>query len=247
VVVVIIGLVVVVGPTVYREGRAIAEPIAQMARSEDKLEALDSEFPFTPPEGDAAVTEQRLLEFFAVRRELQPLYLSWRDTVETVEQEHGDSWVGAKPVLSATRDVMAGQIVALRNARMSPSEFQWLEDLVYQGWRSAQGDAADQVRQEVIRQLTGEDLEAVSGLERRYGSSAALTELRGRLEGRLAATADVAPASAAGISPNTQQLFWRYRDVIDQLDLAGHELHSMLSRRGGTTITIGDRHLEFAD
>jgi hypothetical protein len=247
VVVIVIGLAAVVGPTVYREGRAIAGPIAQMARSEGELEDLDSEFPFTPPEGDAVVTEQRLLEFLAVRRELKPLYLSWQDTVETVERQHGESFAGAKPVLAATRDVMTGQIVALRNARMSPSEFQWLEDVVYDRWQSAQGDADPVARRAVIRQLTEDDLEFVSALERRHGSGAALTQLRDRLEERLATTTAATPVSAAGIAPATQDVLWRHRDVIDQLDLARHELHSVLSRRERTAITIGDRRLEFDD
>ena len=188
-----------------------------------------------------------MLEFFAVRRELQPLYDKWQDTVEVVEREHGESWVGAKLVLAATRDTMTGQIVALRDARMSPNEFLWLEELVYQRWRQSQVDAESRARRQVVRQLTEEDLEVVSDLERRYGSSLALTAFRGRLDDRLAATEEDGPVSAPGISPGTHELLWRYRDEIDELDLAGYELHPMLNRQGGTTITIGDRHLQSED
>lgn len=243
--VVVIGLAVVVGPTVYREGRAVAGPVVEMAKTEDKLESLDSEFRFTPPSDTAQLTEERLQEFLAVRRELQPLYVSWRDAVATIEREHGESWLGAKQTLTATRDVMTGQIVALRNAGMSPAEFQWLEDLVYQRWRPAQGDAILRSRQQVIRHITEEDLDFVAGLERRHGSSPALSELRRRLDQRLAATADAGPVSTAGISPATQELLWQYRDEIDELDLAGHELHSILNRSGGAAISIGDHRLEF--
>jgi hypothetical protein len=240
VVVIIIGLALVVGPTIYREGRAVAGPVVEMARSENALEALDAEFPFTPPSGDAAVTEARLLDFLAVRRELQPLYAAWQDTVEEVEREHGESWVGAKVVLAATRDTMTGQIAALRDVRMSPSEFLWLEEVVYRRWRNPQDDAEDRARRQVVRELTEEDLEMVAGLERRHGSSPALRELRSRLDDRLATAADDGPAPTPGISPATQELLWRYRDEIDGLDLAGYELHPTLDRRGGTTITIGD-------
>jgi hypothetical protein len=246
VVVVIVGLAVVFGPTIYREGRAVAGPVVELARSEGALEDLDAEFPFDPPSGDAEVTEGRLLEFLAVRRELRPLYAEWQNTVKVVEREHGDSWRGAKVVLAETRDTMTGQIAALRDAQMSPSEFLWLEDIVYQRWRNPQDDAEHRARREVVRELTEEDLNMVSGLERRHGSSPALRELRSRLDDRLAATEDGGPVSVPGISPETQELFWHHREQIDELDLAGYELHHALDRRGGTTITIGDhrRHLD---
>ena len=53
-------------------------------------------------------------------------------------------------------------------------------------------------------------------------------------------TGDDGPVSVPGISPATQELFWQHREQIDELDLAGYELHHTLDRRGGTTITIGD-------
>mgnify|MGYP001827834718 CR=1 FL=1 len=247
VVVVIIGLVAVIGPTLYREGREIAGPVVEMARSEHALEALDDEFPFDPQSGDAEVTEERLLEFFTVRRELKPLYSSWQDAVKVVEREHGESWVGAKLVLAETRDTMTGQIAALRDARMSPNEFLWLEEVVYRRWRNHQDDAENRVRRQVVRELTEEDLEFVTDLEHRHGSSRELEELRSRLDDRLATTLEVGPAPTPGISPATQELLWRYRDEIDELDLAGFELHATLNRQGGTTITIGDHRPHIDD
>jgi hypothetical protein len=217
-----------------------------MARSESALEDLDAEFPFTAPSGEAEVTEGRLLEFFAVRRELRPLYSSWQDTVEVVEREHGESWRGAKLILAETRDTMTGQIALLRDAQMSPSEFLWLEEIVYQRWRKPQDDAEHRAQREVVRDVTEEDVDIVADLERRHGSSPALRELRSRLDDRLDATEDDGPVSVPGISPATQELLWRYREQIDELDLAGYELHHTLDRRGGTTITIGDHrpHLD---
>lgn len=243
----IICLLAVIGPTIYREGRAVAGPVADMARNEKALERLDAEFPFTPLEGEAEVTEERLLQFLAVSRELKPLYVSWQDAVDVVEREHGESWVGAKLILTATRDVMNGQMRALRDARMSPEEFLWLENLVYQHARSRRGGAELRTREQVIRELTEEDLEIVAGLERRYGTSPALTEFRSQLDERMAMTETADPASIPGISAATQQLLWEYRDEIDELDLAGYELHETLKRGGGTTITVGDGHLQSAD
>jgi hypothetical protein len=243
----IVCLLAVIGPTIYREGRAVAGPVVDMARNEKALERLDAEFPFTPLEGEVEVTQERLLQFLAVSRELKPLYVSWQDAVEVVEREHGESWVGAKLVLAETRDTMTGQISALRNARMSPNEFLWLEEVVYRRWRNHQDDAENRVRRQVIRELTEDDLEIVARLERRHGTSPALTELRSQLDERMAMTETADPASIPGISAATQQLFWEYRDEIDELDLAGYELHETLKRGGGTTITLGDRHLQSAD
>lgn len=237
---IVIALLAIVGPTLYREGRAVVGPVADLARSEKVYESLDAEFPFTPPDGEAAITEERLLQFLAVRRELKPLYDSWQDSVDVVEREHGDSWVGAKLVLTATRDAMSGQTTALREARMSPTEFLWLEKLVYQHDRSPQRGGGARVRQEAIRRLTEEDLEFVAGLEEAHGTSPALEEIRSRLEQRLSTFETPDRAAMPDITSATQELLWRYRDEIDELDLAGYELHAALDRRSGTTITIRD-------
>jgi hypothetical protein len=245
--VIVIVAAVVVGPTLFREGRAVVAPVVDMARSEEALAALDKEFPFSRPEGDAEVTEERLLAFLGVRRELKPMYVTWQEAIRAVEREHRESWAGAKQALTSTRDVITGQIGALRSARMSPAEFRWLEELVYGTWSEALGDDAERARQHAIRKLTDQDLEFLAEIERRHGSSPALRAMRARLQERQSAVPDAVPFSVPGLTSATQQLLWQYRDQIVELDLAGFELHGTLDRRGGTTIQFDGAQVRVND
>ena len=131
---VVLGLVVVFGPGLYRKGKGVVAPIVEMARSDDAVQALNQELPFSPP-ADGRVDEERLLVFLAVRRELLSLYERWDETVATIDEgQGGDSWEDATVVLEETRRVFRAQVELLREHRMSPAEFRWLEERVYDTW-----------------------------------------------------------------------------------------------------------------
>jgi hypothetical protein len=246
---VVVALVLVaallVGPTLYREGKAFVEPVMAMAKIEEALDELDQEFRFTATEGDLEMAEDRLQAFLAVRRELKPLYESWREAVSRIEREHRDSWQGAKEAVASTRHVMTGQVSALRSGRMSPAEFLWLEELVYERWLPVvEGEVAHDGSEE-IRTLTEQDLEFIDGLERRFGGSKALTAVRRRLQGRLAAPGETGRPVVPGIASPTQELLWRHRSEIEELDLARYELHAVLGQGQGTSITVNGSRVRF--
>jgi hypothetical protein len=235
----LVAIGVFVGPTVYREGKAVVEPVVEMARTEDALEDLEREFPFAVPDGDAGVTEERLQQFLSIRHELEPVYAEWRETIERVEQVHGDdSWVGAKEALTSTRDVISGQISALRSAGMSPAEFRWLEKIVYRRWLAAVGDEGVPIGTDEVRALTAEDIEFVRELERRHGKSPALDAVKQRLEARLITAGGYQGPAVAGIAPATLALFWKHRQEIARLDLRLYELHQVLLTGTGSGIRI---------
>jgi len=233
-----VGVGVLVGPTLYREGRAFVEPVVEMAKSEDAFEALDEEFSFTPVDGDAVVGEERLLEFLAIRRELEPLYTSWRDAVERIEEELGESWMGAKEAVTSTRDVISGQISVLRTNRMSPVEFRWLERIIYRRWLPAVGEQGLPIGTDEVRALAVADIDFVVELERRYGESPALDAVKERLEERLTATGGSGGPAVSGIAPATLALLWQHRDEIARLDLERYELHQVLGRGMSSGIQI---------
>ncbi len=230
----VLGLAVVFGPRIYREGRQLVGPIAELSRSEQELAALNHDLPFEPPE-DGLVAEQRLEPFLAVRRALLPHYLEWESFRQQLEEGGDDlSWAATRQVLGALRDTFRAQTVLLREHGMSPAEFLWLERQVYDDWYRRLGETEADRR---LREATEEDLEALAALTGRYGRSPALSELERRLGERLVALAS-SSASEAAASPN-HALLERHRDDIAALDLARFdELHSRLGQAPGSGVRV---------
>jgi hypothetical protein len=231
----------VLGPRLYREGRAMVEPIMEMASSEKELAALSRNIPWEAP-SDGVVGEDRFQVFLDIRRQLQAPYRAWDEVVRAVERQ-GESWEGAKDILSDTRDVMRQQIDALRQHRMSPDEFRFLELAVYDGWldqldaHQVPGDTRG------LREATDEDLAFVAELAGRHGRSPALTAIEQRLEDRRATLEGLQPPVVDGTPAANAALFWQHRDEIAELDLRTHELHTTLRQAEwqGVNVQVGDR------
>ncbi len=224
-----------VGPRMYRAGRSVVAPVVEMSRLEDRLAALDAEFP--PPPGGPALDADRLRDFLAVRRDLVPAYRAWDEVVREVEAR-GESWAGARDVLAATRDVMRTQIEALRARSMSPEEFRTLERLVYDRWLDA---VEGSPRNTGVAEVTRSDLEFVRELTGRDGSSPALTAVEHRLAERLDTLASGGPPPVDGIAPEVGALLWAHHDEIADLRLGSHTMHSTLRfpGQGGVQIRVG--------
>jgi hypothetical protein len=237
---ILLGLGVVLGPHLYREGRQMIAPIVDLSKSEQELDALDPELAFTPP-ADGRIAPDRLEPFLAVRRDLLPGYQRWRETTKRVEQHKPDSWQVAKEVLGVTREVFTAQNSALRSHNMSRAEFRWLEEQVYDGWLDRQTVlvAADADRR--LRQATEDDLRFLGELRARHGGSKALDEIQRRFDERLTGLPQPAQA-AADEGPNDQLLRQHHEDIaILKLD-AFAELHARLRKEGhrGVTVRIGE-------
>jgi|GEM_PF-2553573 len=231
---ILVGLAVLFGPRLYREGRQLVGPITDLARTEEALKSLDRELPFTPP-ADGVVSEERLRVFLDIRRELIPHYQRWEVLSRELEGR-GDtqSWSAAKEVLAAVRDVLEAQVALLRGHGMSGAEFRWLERQVYDGWFEKLGASeADRL----LRQSTEEDLLFVTELGARHGRSKALTEMEGRLQARLDDLASPSTADATG-SPNSA-LLEHHRVEIAELDLSRYaEMHARLRQPPGEDFTV---------
>ncbi len=232
---------VVWGPKLYREGRAVGGPILDLARAEKRLDALDESFPFTPP-ADGAVAPDRLEAFLDVRADLKPRYQAWQALVREIEKRGDESWETAREVIIATRNVIVAQIENLERARMSKSEFRWLETTVYDDWLDAGLSEPADAR---LLTATEDDLGFLGELEQRFGPTRALAEVRARLESRR----DELRGPEVEAGPN-DALFAAHNDRIANLRLDDfQEIHSHLvaTSRGqdGVTVKFGaDGHRE---
>jgi hypothetical protein len=227
------------GPGLYREGKAVVGPIVELTKIEDDLAHLNDEFPFSvPPDGE--VGEERLSTFLGIRRELQPKYKSWDEMIHRVDESDVEDWNTAKEVLGETQDVMVTQVTVLREHRMSPAEFVWIEELVYGTWAEAVAGASETTAvADEVRRLTTDDLVALDDLERRYGRSKAIREYRSRLEARMAEVDEPIVPVVGGVSEMDAKLFWERRDEIAELNFAGYaDLHEAIGGAGDVEIKI---------
>jgi hypothetical protein len=234
-------LALVYGPGLYRESQALVGPIMEMARSEDRIAALNQELPFSRA-ADGTVAEDRFMVFLAVRRDLLPRYREWQDMERRLERQGEEDWETAKEVLSAIRGVINLQIETLRDHGMSPAEFVWIEDLVYLTWRD--GIAPNLESSAVtdrLRQTTSADLEVLAELERAHGSSRATRRFAEHLKRRLEGLDTPELPAIDGVSDASSKLFWTHRDEIGELDLAAYsELHSIIRGTESVEIKVGE-------
>ena len=239
VIITLVGVAAVVGPRVYRAGRALVAPVVEMSRLEDQLVALNSEFPPSPLPANG-LDADRMAQFLAIRRELLPAYRRWDRVVREVEAR-GDSWAGAREVLAETRDVLQTQISALRSRSMSPAEFRDIERLVYDEWLDRLDAAAGRVGDTDLIAMTQSDLGFVREQIQQHGSTPGLERMERRFASRLETLRSDGPPAVDGVSPAAASLLWSLRDEIEALRLQSHAMHSALqtSRSGGLQIHVG--------
>ena len=223
----ILGLIY--GPGMYRQGKAIIGPIVDIAQSEERLTALNTEIPFDES-ADGNVGEDRFSIFLDIRRELLPRYLEWQSIERQLEKQGQEDWGSAMEVLVAIQGVMTLQIETLQAHGMSPAEFVWIEDLAYVTWAERVEDAIEtSAVTETLRETTVADIKFLAELERRYGSSRATGEFAVLLDQRLQSLDNPGPPTVEGVSDATSSLFWVHREELDDLDLAAYsELHGVL-------------------
>jgi hypothetical protein len=225
-------LAALVGPRLYREGRSLVAPIAELAHAEQAVAALDRELPFTPP-ADGLVDADRLRVYLDVWDALRVQYQRWQNLVEHDHHGRAQSWQEAKAALAATRDVQRSQLEILRGHGMSPAELLWLDDAVLRGWwRKVEPLLTGKDRPAVAEQLrrtSEDDLRFVAELERLHGRSPATTAIRQRLEQRLAASAPEAMPELPDVPASNQRLFWRHRQRIAAIGSpSDYPLHELL-------------------
>lgn len=231
-----VGLALLIGPTLYREGRAIFEPLQNLSSIEERMAELNTSFPFAVP-SQVAIDEDRLLTFLSIRDEWKDHYEVWDLTVKDVEDQHGDSWSGAKKIIALTSEVVDFQVDALREHGMSPEEFLWLEKVVYRQWLAEVDQQQSGIDPAVVTQRLQEaaeaDLALVQSLRRQHGDSAALSRLERHFRQRVEGSEDPAAPDVPGLTPTLQSMLWSHRDRIIELDFSRYpDIHSGILKAG---------------
>jgi hypothetical protein len=238
------------GPDLYRKGESIVAPIMQLTKLDEATDELNKAFPFTPPE-DGLASEERLLVFLDVRRQLIPHYEAWLVVERGIGRTGQEDFETAGRVLGSVTDVYEAQIETLRQLSMSPAEFRWLEIQVYDGWldkvEATEMSGPSLATASEAREMALADLEFVDQQSSRHGSSSALTAVRERLAARLAALDNPSAPEIEGVAPENDALFWRHREAIAELKLEEHqEMHRRL-REGSDGVHININRPKQAD
>ena len=229
------------GPDLYRKGESIVAPIMQLTKLDEAMNELDAALTFTPPDNGLA-SEERLLVFLEVRRQLLPHYEKWMAIEKQVERSGQEDFQTAGHVLGSVTDVFDAQIDTLRELGMSPTEFRWYEFAVYDGWLDEveliQATGSSLAHTGEISDMIRGDLAFVDQQITRHGSSPALSAVRERLAARLDATDNPPALEIDGVAPENSALFWGHREAIAQLKLDQHnDIHSRL-RNGSDGVHI---------
>jgi hypothetical protein len=131
--------VVLVAPTLVPEIRRVAGPIQRMKRSQKALDALAEKAAWKRPEKDALSADE-LDRFFAVRRRVDAARRQVRPDLDALPRKHVRTLEELKQVpgvIQGVSDFVGAEMDAFVEAGMPPSEYHWIERLVYERWRGA--------------------------------------------------------------------------------------------------------------
>jgi len=97
----------------------------KVTRTAKGVENLAQKLPFTPPQ-DGNVSEDRLLVYVAVCRQVKPAVGTYEEWIKVHEGQRGD-FKDAEVAIKLTADVMEGTSKALEQNKMGPAEFGWID------------------------------------------------------------------------------------------------------------------------
>jgi hypothetical protein len=129
--------VVLLAPTLVREGVRVVGPIQRMKRSQTALDDMVEQAAWKRPEKDALSAEQ-LDRFFAVRKRVDAARRRSGLNLDQLPRKHVRTLEELKQVpgvIQGVSDIVGAEMDAFVEARMPPAEYHWIERLVYERWR----------------------------------------------------------------------------------------------------------------
>jgi hypothetical protein len=132
--------VALVAPTVAREFRRFSAPIERVKSKQKALDEMTAKEAWKRPEKDA-LSPDDLDRFFAVRQRIDAVRRERQPQLEKLPrrgQVRGIEGLKQAPgVIEGVTGAMTAEMDVFLEGKMSPSEYHWIERLVYQRWRGA--------------------------------------------------------------------------------------------------------------
>ena len=100
-----------------------------------KTEQLSKEYPFTEP-ANGIITEKQLQRFLAVRKQVFSVYKRYESEFKKLEKEDRNLSVVTKG-WSFVKDLRKEQADGLVAQKMSPEEYRYVVNAVYESWMAA--------------------------------------------------------------------------------------------------------------
>lgn len=126
-------LLALAGPTLVREGGRIYRPIAQMQGAQKDFESWSREHDFKAPAGVTLSAEQ-LDRFLALRRRLEAVDEKNPLPVENMRRNERPNLSQIQGLLEGMGGAVSGRMDAYREVGMPPSEYRYIERVVYRSW-----------------------------------------------------------------------------------------------------------------
>ena len=215
---------VVVGPSVFREGRRALAPIRKMSAAQTDFERWVRTHPWQDP-AVTTLDEKQLTSFLALRRDVARLDEEIQRRPEEQFPEGRQPSIADVPrILEGVGGVVAERTSAFQRAGMTPGEYTYVERLVYRTWLAAlRAKGLDPAAMD----RAAEEIEKAAQAERDRAVAAGLRRVAAELRVRRV------PAPAGVPEPIHALLFSHAREIQA---LVGTRFPLPHTRRGGIRI-----------
>ncbi len=213
----VLGGAALVGSGAWDNATRFGGGILQMKRSAEGLQALDKEFPFTPPAG-GAVPEERLLAYATICEAVVPAAAPYDAWMRDHQGQKGD-FRDAREELELMAALLDASCRALREQKMSAREFGWIRRAV----EAAREEAAEKAGSPVAREM----LETL----RREAASPALPEAERKALQEKVARYEAALAQAGEPLSSNAALYLKHAERLKGCELG--EFGGMMLQGGG--------------
>ncbi len=181
------------------------------------IKKLDAQYPFSEPQ-NGVMSEERLKAFIGVCQKVKEAAGPYQQQLEEMQQNSG-----GKDMAQATKMIEAASAIStalkdgLEAAKMSPSEYRWLQNTAYSALESGGESGGNLEGQEGFQAMTKASIDV---LESQINDPATTPEQKQALEEQVAQLKEQlgTQPSGAGESGNTA-LANRYKEQLESFDV----------------------------
>jgi hypothetical protein len=206
--------------------------ISGIQSSNEKVEKLNREMPFEPPE-DGRVPEERLQAYLEICKEVKPVADSYDEWMQAHQGNQGD-FGDAREAITMTADIFRVYGVALESNRMSPREFTWIYNTMKKAYREAASKSGAPLQREMLLALEKAARNPKLTRAERSDLDARIQDFRERI-GEL---------PGGKLSPNAE-LYTRHMEKLEEYKLS--EFGVMIMSGQGQRHSSGNIHIDVSE